>query len=226
MAKILLVDDDQKVLNTLEKDLRDVGEIYAAISGKEALRILAKEKGISVALVDIRMPGIDGIDLLERIKRKYPKVEVIMVTAFGPKAGLWENYKKCRKMGIYSFIEKPYSRDFLRHSVTRCLSDQPKYRKLVNQFRKSIKHDRRNPLTMTVTVGGQFLDRLNREFESLANDAKTMVLDMKEVTYVSPVGLLLLMKLHKKTRLYLRNVSQDVKRELKSFCGEVKFNIQ
>jgi YesN/AraC family two-component response regulator len=227
MVKILLVDDDQLILNGLEKDLRNIGVIRMALSGEQAMKLLQKENDIKLALIDIKMPGMSGIELLKVIKKKYPEVGVIMVTAFGAMAGMLDNVNKCRKLSIFSFIEKPYDPEVLRTSVKRYLRKRPQYLKFVEKLQKSTKLYKSKPGVIHITIADGFLDKLQREFENLLHEANCIVLDMKNVYYVSDIGIMLLIKLHRKTNLILKNLQKGVKRQLDVFCGEdIKFNIK
>jgi len=78
--KILLVDDEERFLSTTQKLLTKKGlEVFTAPGGAEALEILNK-KIIHVVILDVKMPGMDGIAALQEIKRRFPLVEVIMLT--------------------------------------------------------------------------------------------------------------------------------------------------
>ncbi len=80
---ILLVDDEEDIREVLSMTLTDIGyQVFDAQNGKEALRIF-KEINPPIVLTDIKMPGIDGIELLQKIKRENPDTEVIMITGHG-----------------------------------------------------------------------------------------------------------------------------------------------
>ncbi len=78
--KMMLVDDEERFLSTTKKLLSRKGyDALTAISGNEALEIL-KSRNIDVVILDVKMPGMDGITTLKEIKRRFPVVEVIMLT--------------------------------------------------------------------------------------------------------------------------------------------------
>ncbi len=80
---LLLVDDEEDIRDVLSMSLKDIGyQVFDAQTGKEALRIF-KEINPPIVLTDIKMPGIDGIELLQEIKRGNPDTEVIMITGHG-----------------------------------------------------------------------------------------------------------------------------------------------
>ena len=79
-TKMMLVDDEERFLSTTKKLLSRKGyDVLTAISGNEALDIL-KSHSIDVVILDVKMPGMDGITTLKEIKKLYPLVEVIMLT--------------------------------------------------------------------------------------------------------------------------------------------------
>ncbi|MBL0699506.1 MAG: response regulator, partial [Desulfosarcina sp.] len=103
--KILVVDDekDMRILlkRSLEKELNS--KVESAPNGETALE-LVKRKPFDLALVDIRMPGMGGIELLERIKKIDSGLTVVMMTAYGAIEIAVESIKK----GAYDFIKKPF----------------------------------------------------------------------------------------------------------------------
>ncbi len=100
---ILIVDDEESVRNSLAGVMRDEGyDVVSAVSGKEGIDLL-HETQPSLALLDINMPEMDGIETLRRFKEMRPDMPVIMVTGHGT----IETAVKTTKMGAYDFIMKP-----------------------------------------------------------------------------------------------------------------------
>ena len=100
---ILIVDDEESVRNSLAGVMRDEGyDVVSAVSGKEGIGLL-HETQPSLALLDINMPEMDGIETLRRFKEMRPDMPVIMVTGHGT----IETAVKTTKMGAYDFIVKP-----------------------------------------------------------------------------------------------------------------------
>lgn len=109
MNKILVVDDDQAVCNMLKKFLVQKGyEAIIASSGEEALRKVKTEKP-HIVLLDIRMPKMDGLETLKRIREINKDVGVVMITAIKDE----KTAKKCMEWGAYDYITKPISLDYL-----------------------------------------------------------------------------------------------------------------
>jgi two-component system nitrogen regulation response regulator NtrX len=100
---ILVVDDEPPILQTVEGILLDEGfEVLTAPDGETALKIVAEEAP-DLVLLDIALPGLDGLQVLEEMTRKYPALPVVMISAYGSV----ENAVKATRLGAYDFIEKP-----------------------------------------------------------------------------------------------------------------------
>jgi DNA-binding response OmpR family regulator len=81
---VLIVDDDEILRASIVDLLTDAGYMtYEAGNGKDALEVLARESAIDVVLSDVKMPGMDGPELLRQIRRQHPEVAVIMLTGYG-----------------------------------------------------------------------------------------------------------------------------------------------
>ena len=105
--KVLVVDDEISILQSLEGILSDEGfEPVCAGSAEEGLKII-DEDDIDLVLLDIWMPGMDGLTALEEIKKRDPGLPVIMISGHGN----IETAVKATKMGAFDFIEKPPSYD-------------------------------------------------------------------------------------------------------------------
>jgi DNA-binding NtrC family response regulator len=117
---ILVVDDELIVRESLTKWFREDGfRVDAAPDGPTALKKLQIEKW-NLILVDIKMPGMDGMELLHRVKRMNPNTVVIIVTAFATV----ETAVRALKEGAYDYITKPIDPDYLNHIVINALEQQ------------------------------------------------------------------------------------------------------
>ncbi len=112
---ILLVDDEAGIRNLLSISLADEGyEVITAADGREALEMFRTEKP-SIVMTDIKMPGMDGIELLAAIKEEIPTTEVIMITGHGD----MELAIKSLKMDATDFVTKPIHDDALEIALKR-----------------------------------------------------------------------------------------------------------
>lgn len=106
-AKVLIVDDEVNLLKTLSDILTSNGyEVAVAKDGPSALSLIEKN-GFDIALLDIRMPHMDGVELLERIKAQHSSMEIIIMTAYGT----IETAIRSIKLGAYAYILKPLDID-------------------------------------------------------------------------------------------------------------------
>ena len=113
--KILLVDDEKDILDILWIPLTDMGfTVYTAENGEKALQIF-KEKKPPIVITDIKMPGMNGIELLELIKREDPDVEVIMITGHGDMNLAIKSFKD----DATDFITKPINVTGLQAAINR-----------------------------------------------------------------------------------------------------------
>ena len=101
---VLLVDDETPFVETMTKRLekRDL-KIIAAFSGEEALEILSKNQNTDVVFLDVKMPGMNGIETLEKIRNQFPLIEVIMLTGHATVESAIEGMK----LGAFDYLMKP-----------------------------------------------------------------------------------------------------------------------
>lgn len=114
-SRILLVDDEKDFVEMLTLRLQEIGEeVLQAYSGLESLEKL-KETDIDVVILDVKMPGMDGIETLQEIKKRFPLVEVIMLTGHGT----IETAVQGMKLGAYDFLIKPADFDDLTTKLNK-----------------------------------------------------------------------------------------------------------
>ena len=107
--KILLVDDEQEFVQTLSERLQTRNlESSVVYDGEQALEFVKKDEP-DVMVLDLMMPGIDGIEVLRRIKRDHPRVEVIILTGHGSK----REEELAEDLGAYAYLRKPVDIDLL-----------------------------------------------------------------------------------------------------------------
>ncbi len=116
-GKILVVDDETTMLETLSSFFGNRGyQLMTAASAEAALKLIAEEQP-ALALIDIKLPGMNGIELLKIIKRDYPSVKTFVVTAYDE-----ENKKAAETLGVDAFFAKPIGLDALKKKVIEVLS--------------------------------------------------------------------------------------------------------
>lgn len=103
-VSILVVDDDPVVLDLLFRPLRSEGyELFSATDGERALEVLS-QNAIDIVISDVKMPKLNGLDLLRQIKEDYPGVGVIIMTAYGDTYTV----KEALLLGADEYIAKPF----------------------------------------------------------------------------------------------------------------------
>jgi two-component system, OmpR family, phosphate regulon sensor histidine kinase PhoR len=114
-ALVLVVDDEQDIRDASERILSRVGyQVQKASRGDEALDILNKES-VDIMLLDLKMPGMDGLEVLERVRKQNTQIQVIVITGYATV----ETAIEAMKQGAYDFIPKPFEPDQLRIVVNR-----------------------------------------------------------------------------------------------------------
>jgi len=105
---VLFVDDDETVLKSIEKCLTDESyDKYYAKSGEDALEILQREE-VHVIVVDMVMPGMDGLELLKIVKKEYPNIVSMVISGYAQSADVM---MVLSDLGVYRFIPKPLTFD-------------------------------------------------------------------------------------------------------------------
>jgi DNA-binding NtrC family response regulator len=114
---VLIVDDEENIRLTLSQALTTLAaDIDTAASGQEALAKV-EDRTFSVILLDLRMPGMDGMQVLERLRESRPEIPVIIITAHGT----IESAVDAMQMGAIEFLQKPFLPDDVRRLVSRVL---------------------------------------------------------------------------------------------------------
>ena len=117
MQKILIVDDEIDVLAVLKKYLQDEYDIVEATNGRQALEVYDQERPC-VVITDIRMPGMDGIELIRQIKEREGNAEVIAITGHGDA----EIGEESMRLGASDFLTKPVDVGTLEEAIDRAFS--------------------------------------------------------------------------------------------------------
>jgi DNA-binding response OmpR family regulator len=144
--RVLVVDDERNICLAISQALSPLDlEVEQALDGEEALRKI--ERGsYDLVLLDLRLPGIDGVEVLRRMRDKGSRTRVVVVTAYGTVDSAVAGFK----LGAVDFVQKPFSPDEIRGVVTRALAspsqpvsgEGPGYDECVDRGRDEIRHDR------------------------------------------------------------------------------------
>jgi len=113
-AKVLLVDDEEEFCSMLSERLETRGlKVNAVLSGEEAVNRVASQN-FDAIILDLAMPGIDGLETLRRIKEKRPDLEILMLTGHGTVKSSIE----AMKLGAEDFLEKPVDMNVLLEKIS------------------------------------------------------------------------------------------------------------
>jgi DNA-binding response OmpR family regulator len=93
--------------------MRDMGSVVA-YDGRSALDLIESDEP-DVMILDLRMPGIDGIEVLRRVKKSNPNIEVIILTGHGSE----EDRKVCMELGAFAYLQKPVDIDLLSETLKK-----------------------------------------------------------------------------------------------------------
>ena len=125
-GKILVIDDEQAFLETLSSFFGARGyQILTAVSAEQALQIIQHDVP-ALALVDIKLPGLNGIELTKILKRDHPAVKIFVVTAYDE-----ENKRAVEAIGVDGFFAKPVGLDQLKKQVIHVLAESERHMKTV-----------------------------------------------------------------------------------------------
>jgi CheY-like chemotaxis protein len=115
MAYVLVVDDEEPIRLVLRRHLESWGySVKTASNSKEALAVMLVEPA-AIILIDIRMPGLDGVWLTERIREKWRNTAVIIVTGVDD----IDVVEKSRTLGVVDYVQKPFVSESLRQAMER-----------------------------------------------------------------------------------------------------------
>ncbi len=118
-AYILLVDDEVPFVETMTKRLTKRGlKVASSLSGEKALQMIDSHRNLDVVILDVKMPGMDGVQTLQEIKKRFPLIEVIMLTGHATV----ESAVQGMKLGAYDYLMKPCDIDELISKVQAAVS--------------------------------------------------------------------------------------------------------
>jgi two-component system, OmpR family, response regulator VicR len=130
--QVMLVDDEAPFVETMAKRLSKRNlDVKTALSGQAALDILNQKSGIDVVILDVKMPGMDGLEALQKIKAGYPLTEVIMLTAHATVESAIEGMK----LGAFDYLMKPCDMDRLMEIVKEATNKKRSHEEKIREAR-------------------------------------------------------------------------------------------
>lgn len=117
--QVLVIDDDEVVGRSFDRVLSDKGyEVSTALSGEEAMDTIS-ENEFDVVFTDIKMPGMDGLEVTERIKERCPLTPVVVITGYGTA----DNEAKASVLGVSGFVRKPLTPEMIESVTLKAMND-------------------------------------------------------------------------------------------------------
>lgn len=132
LCNVLLVDDETAFVETMAKRLAKRNlQVSAAYNGNEALQKLEKDQTTEVVILDVKMPGMDGIETLKEIKKRHPLVEVIMLTGHATVESAIEGMK----WGAHDYLMKPCEMEILMAKVDEAAAKKRRHEDRITEAR-------------------------------------------------------------------------------------------
>lgn len=121
-ARVLVIDDEAIVRVSCERVLTPEGyDVVVTSRGDEAIELLERES-FDIVLTDLKMPDMDGLEVLRTIKQRWPDIQVIIITGYGTIS----TAVQAIKLGAYEYIEKPFTPEDILKVVREALKDREK----------------------------------------------------------------------------------------------------
>ena len=115
--RILLIEDDEWIRDSLSLFFEDEGcHLITAESAEEGMEAL-KKQDYDIIIVDYRLPGMDGLGFLEKVKDSHPNASTLLITAYGSR----DVFLKAQSMGVQGFIDKPFTVKTIEESLYRLI---------------------------------------------------------------------------------------------------------
>ena len=116
---MLLIDDDEWIRDSLSLFFEGEGCHFSTVETAEEGMEKLKNQNYDIIIVDYRLPGMDGLEFLERIKDSHPHTLTILITAYGSK----DVFMKARKIGVSDLINKPFTVETIENSISRLITN-------------------------------------------------------------------------------------------------------
>ena len=132
--QVLVIDDDAVVGRSFDRVLSEKGyEVSTALSGEEALETI-NETNFDVVFTDIKMPGMDGLEVTERIKARCPWTPVVVITGYGTD----DNEAKASVLGASGFVRKPLTPEMIESITMKAVNDAEKVEEVTQEIHETV----------------------------------------------------------------------------------------
>jgi len=218
--RILVVDDEPKICHLIKQLLEKEGYLAdASSSGMEALQMM-KKQNYQILLTDLKMPEIDGLELIRKVKKEYPDIRTIMITAYATVKAAVQSLR----YGVDDFITKPFNIFELKDSVKKTLHihqiamESKQFVKDLEKTNNELDFTKQE-LTVRVHMTGKHLEEANKKLIQRINELDTINEISKAITSVLDMDELLnlcLKEINEKLKVKQSTIMlvDDVKNEL------------
>ena len=132
--QVLVIDDDAVVGRSFDRVLSEKGyEVSTALSGEEAMETI-NETNFDVVFTDIKMPGMDGLEVTERIKARCPWTPVVVITGYGTD----DNEAKASVLGASGFVRKPLTPEMIESITLKAVNDAEKVEEVMPEIHETV----------------------------------------------------------------------------------------
>jgi signal transduction histidine kinase len=160
-VNLLIVDDERGPMESLRMIFKPFYNVFTACGGPEALELL-EEQPIDVVTLDLKMPGMSGIEVMERIKSRDPDIEVVIVTGYSS----LETAIRGLRFRAFDYISKPFDvseiSDIVRRAVAQRRATQ-RLRQMKEDFLANLSHELRTPLSAIIGYSAILSEELHRK---------------------------------------------------------------
>ncbi|MDP8200753.1 MAG: sigma-54 dependent transcriptional regulator [Candidatus Tenebribacter burtonii] len=195
MAKILIVDDNKNMQIILHNLLADEGyDVISATNGKDGLKAII-EQSPDLVLLDIRLPEMSGIDILQQITKLEKEILVIMITAYGDV----ETAVETMKLGAYDYITKPFINEELKIVIRKALNTN-ELKKEVKVLRQQLKEKKSNEIPMGNST---VIMRILKQVELVASTDMIVIIQGKSGTGKEVIANMIHKKSKRKNKAFI-----------------------
>ncbi len=188
--KILVIDDEHPTLTMFTLTLTARGfEVYTALNGEQGLALLEKHT-MPIVLTDLKMPGMDGLEVLKQIKAQTPVTEVIIITGQGD----MDLALKALSLNATDFINKPIQQDKLDSALKRA-HERIQQNRTLNDDYNIRKYNGTGVIEIMGPINSGSANKLRNAFDAVCAERKKLVLSFSPDTSINSAGIALLTQL-------------------------------
>jgi len=174
-GNLLIVDDEPDVIELLQRQLENRSyKVHTALSGQEALTLLNKHADVDILITDVRMPGMDGLELIKGALKVQPGLQTIVITGHGD----FDTALAAMRLGAFNYLRKPIGIAELAVTITNCM-DKIRLQRLVEEKQRAL-HLAHGELEKRVAERTAELETVNASLQEEVTRHKKTAADLRE----------------------------------------------